>query len=344
MPDRDWRRDQFLAHHGWKTEHRNLLADDASFRSYDRLIDGDRRAVLMNAPPPEEDTRPFVQIAGHLKKCGLRAPDIYAADTDQGFLLLEDFGDRTYTQVLKSDPDQERALYELAVDVLIHLHRQPPSLLAPETVDTYSTDHYLREVRLFTDWYLPRVLDEALPKEALVSYEALWSEAFDFVAQQSRALVLRDFHVDNLVWLPDAKGISACGLLDFQDALVGSNTYDLMSLLEDARRDVSDDLADHLKARYYAAFPALGPDSAEREAFEAAYAITGAGRHAKVIGIFTRLCFRDAKPDYLIHIPRVWKLLERSLTHPMLEGLADWIETYVPVPGHLVPDVHEKEN
>lgn len=343
-PDRAQATNSFLAGHNWKPEHRSLLADDASFRSYDRLIDGDRRAVLMNAPPPHEDVRPFIHIANHLKRIGLRSPEIYASDVDLGFLLLEDFGDNTYTRILNSSPDQEQTLYELAVDVLIYLHKLPDSEMIPDNLDIYSLDFYQTETQIFTEWYLPHILDQDLPPEAVVSYQAVWRELFEFVLSERRCLVLRDFHVDNLVLLDGSAGLNSCGLLDFQGALLGARTYDLMSLLEDARRDLPDQLVTQLKSRYYAAFPELSAPGPARNAFDASYAILGAGRHAKVIGIFTRLCFRDAKPDYLVHIPRVWKLLERSLKHPMLGALEDWFDTYVPKHDRVVPQRFAKEN
>ncbi|NQV99427.1 MAG: phosphotransferase [Rhodospirillales bacterium] len=330
MPDRDQAVQAFLAAHGWRPQHRSRLADDASFRSYDRLRDGQRRAVLMNAPPPQEDVRPFIQIANHLRGLGLSAPEIYAEDCDQGFLLLEDLGDATYTRVLKSTPAREPALYQLAVDVLVYLHKLPSAQLLPDGLAVFTTERLLAEVNLLIAWFVPQLSGAPLPPEAIVSYQALWRELFDFVQHQPQCLILRDFHVDNLLWLEGRTGLKSCGLLDFQDALVGATAYDLMSLLEDARRDIPDAVAGPLKQRYFAAFDDLANPGPARQAFEATYAILGAGRHAKVIGIFTRLCLRDGKADYLTHIPRVWRLLESSLRHPMLAALADWFDTYLP--------------
>lgn len=343
MPEREAALIAFLEHNNWTPEARSPLADDASFRSYERLRDGTRQAVLMNAPPPEEDTRPFIRIANHLRSLNLSAPVIYAHDTDNGFLLLEDFGDATYTQVFSRSLDREQELYELAVDVLIYMHRLPADELNLQGLARYDTQAYLKEVALFTGWYLPQVLTAPLPREAEITYKSLWQGLFSFVETQPQALVLRDYHVDNLVWLETYAGLQSCGLLDFQDALIGSRAYDLMSLLEDARRDVSDELAAGLLARYFAAFDELSEPGPARDAFEAIYAILGAGRHAKVIGIFTRLCVRDGKPVYLAHIPRVWRLLERSLGHPMLSSLADWFDTYVPqnqrkTPSNLIDE------
>lgn len=337
MPDRQQAIERFLAEQGWPDADRSILADDASFRRYDRLRDGDRQAVLMDAPPPQEDTRPFIQIANHLRQLGLSAPEIYSQDTDQGLLILEDFGDQTYARVLARSPEREMALYELAVDVLIELHKKPLDAQTPNGLAAYDNAQHLREVGLLLDWHLPQVSANPLPPEAVVTYQALWQNLFDFVHTQPKALVLRDFHVDNLVWLENRPGLAACGLLDFQDALVGSRAYDLMSLLEDARRDISDQMIAALKQRYCAAFAELAKPGPAFDAFEASYAILGAGRHAKVIGIFTRLARRDAKPGYLVHNSRVWRLLERSLRHPMLGEIADWFDTYIPQNLRITP-------
>ena len=344
MPERQKAINAFLADNGWQPEHRSLLADDASFRRYERLADGDRLAVLMDAPPPKEDTRPFIRIAEHLLSLGLSAPEIYAQNTDQGFLLLEDFGDDTFTEVLKTSPMRELVLYERAIDALIHLHKCPAEQQIPNGLALYDSRTLLGEVRLLVDWYLPHVSSEPLAPDAIIAYEAVWEELFDYVQSQPKCLVLRDFHVDNLVSLDQKSGVKSCGLLDFQDALVGARAYDLMSLLEDARRDMDDQLIDTLKHRYFAAFDTLAEPGAARNAFDATYAILGAGRHAKVIGIFIRLSVRDGKPNYLIHIPRVWQLLERSLGHPMLSSVRDWFDIYVPSPLRKLPSTNALEN
>jgi aminoglycoside/choline kinase family phosphotransferase len=330
MNNRQKELDVFLADNGWKSGHRSALADDASFRRYDRLLDGGRRAVLMDAPPPQEDTRQFIRIAELLINLGLSAPEIYAQNTDHGFLLIEDFGDKTYTRVLKTSPTQEKSLYEQAVDALIHLHKVAAKDQIPNGLGEYNTKTLLREASLLTDWYIPHVTKNHLPPEAIVAYKAVWEELFDYVQFQPKCLVLRDFHVDNLLSLDGKSGIKACGLLDFQDALAGAQAYDLMSLLEDARRDIDDQITEVMKQRYYAAFEDLATPGPVRDAFDATYAILGAGRHAKVIGVFVRLYVRDGKPDYLTHIPRVWRLLERSFNHPMLSPVLDWFDTYVP--------------
>ena len=146
------------------------------------------------------------------------------------------------------------------------------------------------------------------------------------------SLVLRDYHIDNLMLLDGRDGVAACGLLDFQDAVIGPVTYDLVSLLEDARRDVPEDLAAAMRERYLAGFPDL-----DRAAFDASYAVLGAQRNCKIVGIFTRLCLRDGKPLYLEHIPRVWRLIEQDLRHPALAPVASWLDRHIPPAMRRIP-------
>ena len=313
----------FLAAHGWGEAERRPLAGDASFRRYERLSLGSERAVLMDADPDKEDVRPFVRMARHLKGLGLSAPDVIAQDEAAGLVLEEDLGDDTYTRVLASGAD-EAALYATAVDVLIDLHRREDAV--PAGLPTYGNGRLLDEVFLLPRWYLPAIAGRPAPEAARRSYGEAWLSLFPTLHSQPRTLVLRDYHVDNLMVLPGRSGIAACGLLDFQDAVAGPAAYDLMSLLEDARRDLRPGLAEDMIGRYRAAFPDL-----DGAAFETAYAILAAQRHAKVIGIFTRLSVRDAKPAYLAHIPRVWRLLEAALEHPALAQLGDWFARHVPV-------------
>lgn len=316
--------DTFLANAGWAGATTKLLAADASFRHYDRVTLNDRIAVLMDAPPPQEDVRPFVRVARYLTQLGFSAPRILAEDEKRGFLLLEDFGDETYTNVLAKGGDA-RKLYELAVDTLIELHQIASADSAPADVPDYDLDKLITEAMLFVDWYLPAVTGEPVGSVARDDYEAVWREALAAAAHKRETIVLRDFHVDNLMWLGERSGIQRCGLLDFQDAVIGACAYDLMSLIEDARRDVPTDLYNALTARYLAAFPELSPEDLARD-----IALLGAGRHAKIIGIFTRLAARDAKFGYLDHIPRTWRLLENSLRHPALAPVAHWFEAHVP--------------
>ena len=315
----------FLAAHGWGEAERRPLAGDASFRRYERLTLGGKRAVLIDAAAEAEDVGPFVRMAHHLKGLGLSAPQIIARDQAAGLVLEEDLGDDTYTRILASGGD-EGALYATAVDLLIDLHRRGDAV--PAGLPAYGNGRLLDEAFLLPRWYLPAMEGRPVPEAARRSYGEAWLSLFPALHAQPRTLVLRDFHVDNLMGLPGRPGIAACGLLDFQDAVAGPAAYDLMSLLEDARRDLEPGLVQAMLGRYRDAFPDLDLDS-----FEAAYAILAAQRHAKVIGIFTRLSVRDGKPGYLVHIPRVWRLLEAALEHPALAPVRNWFDRHGSVRG-----------
>ena len=319
----------FLESAGWGATQPTLLAADASFRRYYRLIDGNRRAVLMDAPPPHEDVRPYVAVAGMLRGHGLSAPEIFAEDSEQGMLLIEDFGDDTYTRLLARGVD-EHQLYTLAIDTLIALQR---AVAAPPALPPYDENALLREAAPLVEWYAPAVLGAELSPGLRDEYLALWREALPLAAVKGPTLVLRDYHVDNLMLLAGREGVQGCGLLDFQDALSGPTSYDLVSLLKDARRDVPPALREAMTTRYLAAFPAI-----DTGAFRRSAAILAAQRNAKIIGIFTRLWQRDGKPRYLGHIPRVWRLLEADLQEPALRPLARWLDRHLPSHRRLMPE------
>ncbi|MEX2449739.1 MAG: phosphotransferase [Rhodospirillales bacterium] len=320
----------FLTAQGWAGADRYPLPGDASFRRYVRLQDKHRSALLMDAPPPLESVQPFVRLARHLRSLGLSAPAVYGEDLAHGLLLIEDFGEETFTRLLAGGVDEE-SLYALALDVLIDLHRKPTAQAIPKGLAPYDAARLLEEALLFLDWYLPAV-GAPVSDEVRGHFIRAWLGTFPLLGGQRPALVLRDYHVDNLMRLTDRTGIAACGLLDFQDALAGPAVYDVMSLLEDARRDIPEALKAEMLERYLSAFDAL-----DRAAFEAAFAVLGAQRHAKVIGIFTRLHRRDGKQGYLPHIPRVWRMLERSLAHPVLGAVAAWFERHVPAEKRMIP-------
>ena len=326
----------FLERAGWAGAELRSLPGDASFRRYHRILrDGDR-AMLMDAPPTHEDVRPFAQIARILTALGLSAPRLLAAEPEAGFLLLEDLGDATFTRILGEGGD-ERALYRLAVDTLIALQKAW-SDDAGAALPRYDDAELLREALLFVDWTLPALRGDAVADSVRQDYIDAWRQVFPAVRHVPETLVLRDYHVDNLMRLDGREGVAACGLLDFQDAVIGPMAYDLVSLLEDARRDVPADLVGEMLNRYFAAFPELN-----RETFMAAYAVLGAQRNAKIVGIFTRLDRRDGKPRYLAHIPRVWRLLEADLAHPALQPVRAWFDREVP-PGERVAPPPAREN
>jgi len=331
--DREKKIKNFLDQNGWAGSKRSALAGDASFRTYERITLNNKCAVLMNAPPPDEDVRPFVTVAQHLIRLGYSAQKIFAIEEEAGLLLLEDLGKNTYTKVLSSGGD-ETALYKLATDVLIDLHRRPTKESIPPSLPIYGNGRLLDEVFLTPQWTYSAFTGVPATEKVRKKYGEIWLELFSHIHAGPKTLVLRDYHVDNLLWMKERSGIKACGLLDFQDAVAGHPTYDLMSLLEDARRDLGPGVKAEMIERYLSAFPEL-----DRKGFETVFSILAAQRHAKVIGIFTRLWKRDGKPDYLTHIPRVWTLLEAALENPVLSDLKDWFDNHMPTNMRGFPEI-----
>lgn len=300
----------FLDSNGWTDAVIVPLAGDASFRRYFRVVDGSRQAVLMDAPPPHEDPRPFIGIARWLGDHGFAAPALLAVDLDKGLLLIEDFGDARMRETIDAAPHRTEQLYAEAVDILVALHRHQPGDLR-----AYDRQELHREAGLLTEWYCPAVgLDVDL-----AGYVAAWDAVLDTVMTAAPVTVLRDYHAENIMLKADG----SLGLLDFQDALAGHPAYDLVSLLQDARRDVEPAIETQMLARYKAATGA-GDD------FDAAYHVLGAQRNAKIVGIFTRLWKRDGKSRYPALCPRVWRYLEQDLAHPALGPVAGWFATNIP--------------
>lgn len=301
----------FLAANGWAGAEIAPLAGDASFRRYFRVRAGTRRAILMDAPPPHEDPRPFVSVAGWLSQRGFAAPAILASDLEKGFVLIEDFGDARMREAIDDDPDAALALYAAAVDVLIGLRAHPAG-----DWRRYDRAELHREAALLVEWYCPAL---GLDVDA-AGYTAAWDAVLKHAEADRAVTVLRDFHAENLMLVGADRRL---GLLDFQDALAGHAAYDLVSLLQDARRDVDPALEEAMLARYCAA-------TGEGDAFMRAYHVLGAQRNAKIIGIFTRLWQRDGKPRYPALCPRVWAYLERDLTFPELAPVAAWFDANIP--------------
>jgi aminoglycoside/choline kinase family phosphotransferase len=323
VSDRAQRIRAFLDAAGWGTAQRAPLAGDASFRHYERLRGGPRPAVLMDAPPPKEDVRPFLAIARRLKALGFSAPAIYAEDAAAGLLLLEDLGDNTFTRVLAADPKQETALYTLATDALIALHRAFKP--APGDPPPFDDARAVAEAERVLDWTWPATYGGEAPARVRAAFRDAWRQVLPAWRGVPDSLILYDFHVDNLMWLTERTGPAACGLLDFQDALIGPCGFDLMSLLQDVRRHVPDALAEAMIARYLAALPEL-----DRAAFRASYAVGGAQRNIRILGTFVRLWQRDGKPGYLRWLPRTWAVVEADLAHPALGPLKAWFDAHFP--------------
>lgn len=351
--------DLFLSSQNLKNDTLTFLAGDASFRTYYRINDANGTSlVLMDAPPPE-DPRPFIEISNFLQSKGFSAPRIIAEDLEKGFVLLEDFGDKTYTKILNAAErldtespslrsgsqddtilschtetleegtqyleNTQEQLYFLAVDTLIDLHKKVT--VKPPFLKEYTPEVHLREASVLMEWAYPALWGKQADEAMMQEYRQLWIPLLTQAAQTApQSIVLRDYHVDNLMLLADRPGIAQCGLLDFQDALWGSVTYDLVSLLEDARRDIPKDLIDACWVRY-----SLGLPGSDIKALQHQALILSAARHAKIIGIFTRLAVRDNKPHYLEHIPRVWRLLQRCLSNPALSDLNHWFAIHFPL-------------
>ncbi|MGB5559562.1 MAG: phosphotransferase [Paracoccaceae bacterium] len=309
----------FLARAGWAGAKRSPLAGDASDRRYERILkDTGESAVLMDVGPIGGDSlRPFIKIADHLKRIGLSAPEIRATDLRNGFLLLEDFGDNLFAVLMLSDPAIERALYEEAIDLLVHLHRAP----LPDRVSEFRPRQMAEFAAIAYEWYDP---DPHSGSEKVCVAEL--TRLLSMVATNQPVLALRDFHSENLIWLPERTGTRRVGLLDFQDAFLCHPAYDLVSLLRDARRDRSPGLAQPLIDRYV---QVSGCDSAD---LHLALAVYGAQRNLRIVGIFARLCRMQGKPHYIDLIPRVWRHLLTDLAHPDLEDLRRIVLADLPEP------------
>jgi hypothetical protein len=351
---------QFLTDAGYADARRQRMAGDASTRSYARLFRDDDAVILMNSPRrPDgpaiyhgksysaavhlaEDVKPFVAIANGLRERGFSAPSIHYADLDEGFLITEDFGNAGFIEGDPPSPIPER--YQVATDMLAALHREhlPETLpLTPHSgyaIPAFDTDAMLVEVGLMLEWYLPdrgaepteRVRDE---------FVAMWRDLLDQSLAGARTApettpttwALRDFHSPNLIWLHERRDIARVGIIDFQDAVRAPAAYDLVSLLQDARIDVPEQLELVLLTRYIKA--RLAADAAFDPAhFAELYAIMSAQRNTRLLGTFARLNRRDGKPQYLRHQPRIWTYLHRSLAHPALNRFREWYAAHVPPP------------
>jgi hypothetical protein len=348
---------EFLLRAGWGDATVSPLAGDASTRSYARLASRGRKAMLMDQPQHAEspaapanaseearralgynavarlagaDCARFVAAAQWLRAHGLGAPEIYDADPAQGFVILEDLGDALFAEVL-ADGGDEKTLYEHAVEVLAKIHAgdAPASLSPNKPLFDYDLTALIAETDLLIEWFLPLALGRKASNQETAEHRSLWRAVLSNTAKARRVFVHRDFHAQNLLWLPERSGVSRVGLIDFQDAVAGSQAYDLISLIEDARRDVSPQLAEAATAHYLAMMREQGA-RVDEQAFRHEMAVMAAQRNAKIVGIFARLYKRDGKARYLAFLPRVWAYLERDLQHPALADLRAWYDRVIP--------------
>ncbi|MEI9900089.1 MAG: tRNA (adenosine(37)-N6)-threonylcarbamoyltransferase complex ATPase subunit type 1 TsaE [Hyphomicrobium sp.] len=347
---------------GSNSEDRELryLQGDASVRRYGRLIrHGAPDAILMDWPrQPDgpairnglpysrlahlaEDVRPFVAVASALAAAGLTVPHIHAQDLDNGFLLLDDLGDRVFGREMTDGATAQATLWQVATDALIALSQAPAPEALPVAgggmhhVSAYDPGAMAIETELIVDWYWPALRGVSVASDERAEFVDLWAGIFSKLAEMPAAWVLRDYHSPNLLWLPEREGIARVGVIDFQDAMRGPAAYDLVSLLQDARVDVPAELEAHLFNHYCAGVAARG--GFDPDAFAFAYAALGAQRNTKIVGIFARLAKRDGKPQYLQHVPRLWRYLDRDLKHPQLAGLKRWYDRHFPADARTIP-------
>ncbi|MES2256198.1 MAG: phosphotransferase [Pseudomonadota bacterium] len=359
-------RQEFLRAAGWGDAQIAPLPGDASTRHYARLIHNGRRAMLMDQPQAAEaaiaapdadettrralgynavarlagaDCRRFSAVADFLRARGLAAPAIHAADYPRGWLVLEDLGDALFSDVLAQGGSEEE-LYKAAVEILARLHQETaPAFLASDLpLFAYDDIALIAETDLMLEWFFPLALGRKASDTEYREHRALWRKGLDAVAGSEPVFVHRDYHAQNLLWLPEREGLARVGLIDFQDAVAGSRAYDLISLTEDARRDVSPELGEIATAHYLAAMRAQGTPLDEVH-FRAEMAVMAAQRNAKIVGIFARLYARDGKRRYLSYLPRVWTYLERDLSHPLLADLRAWYDRLIPITRRTLPEL-----
>ncbi|HVW75304.1 MAG TPA: phosphotransferase [Rhizomicrobium sp.] len=357
MSDRQIAMAEFLARSGWGDAVVTPLAGDASTRRYARLVLGGRKAMLMDQPQAAEgatapagaseetrralgynavarlagaDCARFAAAARWLRAHGLAAPDVYAADHGQGFVILEDLGDTLFADVL-ADGGDEKELYQAAVEVLARIHaNDAPAMLSSDTpLFDYDQTAQLAETDLLIEWFLPLALGRVATDAETEDHRRLWRAALAGISGGRRVFVHRDYHAENLLWLPERDAVARVGLIDFQDAVAGSPAYDLISLTEDARRDVAPELAEAATRHYLAVMKAQGCPVDEVR-FRHEMAVMAAQRNAKIVGIFARLYTRDGKARYLAFLPRVWAHLERDLAYPALDRLKAWYDRVIP--------------
>lgn len=350
MTPRDGLRQKFITSVNWHDAAISPIPGDASARRYFRLSRHDERAILMDYNPADEpsqaakdymrrarlagtDMNSFAAIGTALYRRGFSAPKIIAANTASGFLLLEDLsfndGQNVYARHLESNPQDEPLLYQAAVDSLAAIYRSSFASVFESrhgnwTVPDFNIDAQLSELTLFTEWFVPDIGID-LSSEALEDWAELWRDMNEALSYHPHGLALRDFHAENLFWLPGRTAIARAGLIDFQDAVMTHPAYDLNSLLEDARRDVDRNLAASLMTRFCDKAGLI-----DDEAFRAAYAVSGAQRKLKNLGFPVRADKLYGKPQYRALHPRLKSHLRGYLAHPSCAPLAAWLTRYLP--------------
>ena len=311
--------ERFLRHHGWDDAKTEKITSDASNRKYTRLFKKQNTSILMDSDPTtNESIENFIYFTNQLRKQKFSAPKIYGQDICNGLLLLEDLGSDSFANILKSKPHLENHIYQEAINQLIEIRKNK----IPRLTRKYDLKILLQEAVLFSEWYLSPLRASYESSHLLKILRVTLQETL----KQDTTLVLRDYHAENLMWLPDRRNNRRVGLLDYQDALAGNPAYDIASLLKDARREVPKKLQEEL-IKYF-----LKKTNLDHAVFSRDYSILSAQRNLKIIGIFSRLSIRDNKSGYLDLIPRVWKNLQDDLEHPSLNELSEFIKSNSPQP------------
>ncbi len=341
----------FLATAQRETWTRSFLEGDASMRRYERLIAGDKHEVLMDMPARSDaavvkhgksyselvhladSLAPVLVINQHLSDLGYSAPSTYAADADKGLAVTEYLNGETFYGLALRGADLREPMM-VAVEVLADMAiRDWPAKPgdahgASHHLPAFDVDAQLAEVDLLPHWFWPWLHKAETPEDVRQSFEQIWRKLIPIIHQERRVWMLRDYHSPNLIWLPDREGLKRIGIIDTQDAVMGHPAYDLVSLLQDARHDVSVALQDELYQHYISL--RLRHGGFDAELFARDYAISGAQRNSRLLGTFTRLSVRDHKHQYLKHRPRVARYIKQSLNHPVLAELRDWYQQHVP--------------
>lgn len=323
MTKRDTLISEFLSKTNWADAQRSTFTGDASMRKYQRLGPGrdGRIAVLMDADPDlGNNVRPFVKITNYLRSIGLSAPEIFDTDETHGLIILEDLGDDLYASVVVEQPALEIPIYEVAADALLHLHQSPPPALVP-----YDAKIMTDLAVLAFDWY-QRGANGNIDTNTRNKFTSAFHSLLETEIAPPSVLIQRDYHAENLLWLPDRKGNARVGLLDYQDAQLGHPAYDLVSLLKDARRDVPEAVEEAIIAHYIQA------SGIDEQPFRNAYHLLGLQRNLRILGVFARLSLHFGKPSYIDFIPRVWEFIQRDLRHPINASVAVCLNEALPAP------------
>ena len=320
MNNRDLTLHRFVINCGFKKEDIISIKNDASFRKYYRIKN--KKLIVMDAPPDKgESIEQFRAIADIIHTFNLSAPQIVSFDTKQGFMLLEDFGQTSFSNILNKD--NESKLYKKAIEVLIQINKQSKSKEKKiSKLKSYSIDLLVNESLLFIDWYLEKRKGELVSSDQKKEFIQILNDFYNNIKPQSSTLVLRDYHVDNLFFLNNQKSLKQVGLIDFQDAVIGSPLYDLASLLEDVRRPLRRNLQKKLLEIYIKAIN-FNVQDAERE-----MRFFSIQRNLKILGIFCRLSIRDKKDGYLKYLPNAVKLLRKNLQDPFFINLVNWLKQF----------------